>query len=146
MSSKRKTSHPVTESIKRRRMSEGRSILALMPLEIRNVVLGFAANHRQKFAAVLAELIKVVHGHRQCSSCNGFACWDGCDDDGCIVQDCCSCGIDLCDDCARGDEHDASWYTCENCCETICGGCLHRCSCDSPSPFYDNNCSGCYDN
>ena len=84
-----------------------------------------------------------LHDHRECSSCDGFACWDGCDDEGCRVQDCCLCGMDLCDDCAQGDTHDASWFTCENCCATICGGCHHRCLCGDSSPFYDNNCSGC---
>jgi hypothetical protein len=39
--------------------------------------------------------------------------------------------LDLCDGCALGDDIELkeSWYTCENCDETTCGGCFYQCSC-----------------
>jgi hypothetical protein len=42
------------------------------------------------------------------------------------IQDCCECFLDKCDDCA------IQWWTCTNCCSTVCRECGNRCSCDNP--------------
>ena len=126
---KRKLKREMEKSAKRHKPAKPAMVPGL-PIEIENIILDYASNHRELLHDVLFQLVNCVHDHRHCSSCDNFACWDGCDDGGCTVQDCCSCGMDLCDDCAEWDENHTSWYTCEDCHETICGGCRHLCSCD----------------
>jgi len=96
--------------------------------------------------ACVEELILgyVLHDHWNCARCDRFYCSDdGCEDGDCLTQGCMACGMELCDDCAIGDEHDEAWMFCDECCENICGKCLHKCACDDPTPYFDNNCNGC---
>ena len=78
-----------------------------------------------------------------CSICDGSYNRDLRDDDDYPAYRCRSCGLKLCADCALGDGHDEPWMFCEECCQNICGRCLHKCECDAPTPSYGHNCNGC---
>lgn len=70
-----------------------------------------------------------------------FMCECGESDDGYFrVTRCCGCGLDLCNNCSRG-ENEVSWFSCPDCCDMLCGNCFDLKAFHLPCGP-DNTCSG----